>query len=515
MASSPQGQAVPRGLASSPPSRRVSGHAVADSVWSVVAVGYGLGNLVFNRAVAIALEPFVRPLRRGFFDRPWPPALCYVVSCGAPFGLVMLSGPIRWSSVIDGRPLAFLQLAVCLLLLAVVRVAADQLNLNPPTFAAIEAHNESHWPERWFAANVHKPIDAYFVRMLVNNTAVLLPAWIVVLAWELNPFTVLLFLSAQGAVGLQGETIDHTNLHNHVFRPARHASRRARWVLRATDIYVQLLLNPLISRIPWWYVVQHRYVHHIESNAKADVQSTVGYDRTSFVDYCRFALQQSLSLVFAVDVWRWVRAYRRPRVRSTMTRQLGSGMVLWYGSLAVIAAVQWPAALLIWLTRFRVGMDLAMNAIRWHGFVDPHDPGNLYRSNTDIHNPAFSNEHGYFGSDFHLTHHLYPALHWTNAPAKAKSQTSACVAQGSLRLTWGETLLEPLPAMWRRDYGAIAERLVPIAGDERSPQTLLATIEERLRPVDPRARNDWGLAVDRSLGRWTRHLDVDLRSFAV
>ena len=64
----------------------------------------------------------------------------------------------------------------------------------------------------------------------------------------------------------------------------------------------------LTIRMPEFYRIQHVYVHHVEDNGPDDTQSTMAYDRTSFLDYSRHALVQGLDLLTGCLVIPYLRA---------------------------------------------------------------------------------------------------------------------------------------------------------------------------------------------------------------
>ena len=68
-------------------------------------------------------------------------------------------------------------------------------------------------------------------------------------------------------------------------------------VLAACQWLFEYPVTLLTIRVPEFYRIQHVYVHHVEGNGPDDTQSTMAYDRTSFLDFSRHALLQGLDLM--------------------------------------------------------------------------------------------------------------------------------------------------------------------------------------------------------------------------
>ena len=123
-------------------------------------------------------------------------------------------------------------------------------------------------------------------------------------------------------------------------------------------------------RPPYYYRVQHVYIHHVEDNGPDDSQSTMTYDRTSYLDFCRHAFKQGLDLVSGYTDFRYLQA----RGKKRQIRELLRGLAIWYAMLSRRCGLQpnrRPA--LLFVSRFLGGNMQSLVAFWQHGLVDPND----------------------------------------------------------------------------------------------------------------------------------------------
>ena len=240
--------------------------------------------------------------------------------------------------------------------------------------------------------------------------------------------------------------------HARVFSPKLGASARIKRFLRALQFYFEYVLATLIARAPHYYRVQHVYQHHVEDNGMLDSQSTAPFDRTSFLDFSRHALLQSIDLVTGRSVFR----YLRNRGKLRQVKDLLRGLAVWYATLIVIAIFNPIAAGLMWITRF-VGGNMQSLVTFWqHGLVDPHDIQDNHGNSTDYIGPGHD-DHGNLGNDYHVEHHIQPGRHWSAYYEEYTKQVSA--EGGHAAVVMQKEMFGPLTfvaALWRKDYADIA-----------------------------------------------------------
>ena len=341
----------------------------------------------------------------------------------------------------------------------------------PDTFSELRDPIGSRPLERLFARYLNHPIDAIFTRVWLANSIAIIPLS-VLLMWPstinylvIVGYTVILLLTQ-----LPQEITDHTNIHTRIFSRELALRLGIKRLLGWLQIYFEWVLTLLVARVPGYYRVQHIYIHHTEDNGPADLQTTLPYDRTSFLDFSRHAMRQGVDLVTG---W-WVLSYLYRKGKVRPMRDVGRGLAVWYAILLVLAVLNPITAVVLFSTRFIGGNILSLIAFYWHGVVDPEDHLGAHGNSIEY----VGNGHGNLGDDFHAVHHLRPGRHWSHYYEEFAKQEQ----RGHPGIIMQKDAFGPLmlvAALWRQDFSAIGQhaRLGTTTGDE-----LARVIEERTRP---------------------------------
>jgi hypothetical protein len=155
----------------------------------------------------------------------------------------------------------------------------------------------------------------------------------------------------------------------------------------------RFLVWPMHLWMPNYYLCTHAGIHHVEDNGPADFQSTLRFDKSSFLDFIHAVTWHSLFIaVVPIDIIRYLLALKRYRLLRVYLRGLFFGWL-------VFGIVSWmhPAlGLLLLLTHIASGMDNYLTIMRWHGFQDARVPYSVRASNN---------------SRRHYRHHTQPVEH--------------------------------------------------------------------------------------------------------
>lgn len=365
---------------------------------------------------------------------------------------------------------------------------------HPDTFEGLKQSIAGRPLERRLSTVLNHPIDAIFTRTWVGNTLAILPLTILLFA----PATVNYFVIAAYGVALlliqfPHELIDHTNIHTRVFSPKVGASPRAKLLLKGLQFYFDYVLALLALRPPYYYRVQHVYVHHAEDNGLDDSQSTMAYDRASYLDFCRHAFRQGLDLVSGYTVFRYLQAKGKPR----QVRELLRGLAIWYALLVIVAVFNPVAAGILFASRFLGGNLQSLVAFWQHGLVDPDEAHEPHGHSVDYAGP----EHGNLGNDYHVEHHHRPGRHWSAYYEVFSKQVES--AGGHPAVVMQKEVFGPLAfvaALWRRDFVAVAASAKLAHGGESRDQ-LARLVHERTRPMGAPERTGGPARIDALMGR--------------
>jgi len=362
----------------------------------------------------------------------------------------------------------------------------------PDTFDGLRASIAGRKLDSWFAGVLPNSIDAIFVRIWIANTIGIVPVGIVLLLpWTVNYLAIVGYCGVLLLIQFPLEITDHTNIHNRIFNPKPDVPPHVRRVLNACRINFEYVLALLAARIPDHYRIQHVYIHHVEDNGPDDTQTTMAYDRTSFLDFSRLAFWQGLDLVSGYAII----PYLRKKNKSRQLREFVRGLAIWYAFLIAVTLFNPIASGLIFLTRFLGGNIQALIAYYQHGLIVASDVYDVHGNTVDYHHT----EHGNLGDDFHVEHHLKPARHWSKFRETFNQEAHRPGGHGAMILN--KEMFTPLAfvgALWGRDYATVA-RYAKLK--EADGAKIAEIVHARTRPIGARERTGFAAQFDTLVSR--------------
>ena len=368
----------------------------------------------------------------------------------------------------------------------------------PETFEGLKQSIDGRGLDRWLSGLLRHPIDAIFTRIWVANSIAIIPLTVLlVLPMTMNYFVVAAYAVAMLLLQFPHDLADHVNIHTRLFQPKAGASPRAKRLLGTLQFYFEYVLAMLLARAPGYYRVQHVYQHHVEDNGMLDSQSTAPFDRTSFLDFSRHALRQSIDLVTGRSIF----PYMRKRKKSRQLKDLLRGLAIWYAALIVIATFNPIAAGLMWLTRFVGGNMQSLIAFWQHGLVDPGDIKDNYGNSTNYIGPGYD-DHGNLGNDYHVEHHIQPGRHWS--PYYEQYARQANAEGGHVAVVMQKEMFGPLSfvaALWRKDYEAVATYARLRGVEDGDTEALAEIVRQRTRPIGVPERTGVAARLDALMGQ--------------
>lgn len=346
------------------------------------------------------------------------------------------------------------------------------------TFDALRASIAQRPFERWLSAMLNHPIDAIFGRVVVANTIVMLPATLLVIL----PGTFNYFVVVAHAAGLllglfSQEIVEHQNTHTRVFSPKIGASPRVKLILKALQFHFEYVLALLTARAPDFYRVQHVYVHHVEDNGPEDTHTTLPYHRTSFLDFSRHALWQSLDLVTGARLL----TYLMKKGKKHQARNVVRGLAIWWAFIGVAALINPLGGVYLFISRLVGGTYISLITFYQHGLVDPNNPEPAHGHTIDF----VDHEHGNLGFDYHVEHHHRPARHWAWYHEEHQRVASENGGQHPA-VTIEKDKFGPLAfmaALWRKDYAEIARHAHIDGIPNGNPDEAAKAVAARARPI--------------------------------
>ena len=471
---------------------QVISRLIGGAVAVLVSVLFFFASKVVIGFVEFISVPFNNRKKRSFLNRH-PLSVLWII--GGVFIFVQLKGRATILQNFPNTQILVWLVEICLaaILYIVARIALDvpgSTNEIIDELGDLKRYN-------WFARRLMDPADMIWVKTIVVLTILIIPPFVGILLPNSFSFcTAVIYGIAWWAGSSALSMLEHTNSHQHIFRARKNWSKRDRLMFKAFDIYTGFILVFMFARIPKWYEVQHIFVHHQEDNSESDTQSTLIYDRSSFIDFARCANRFALSGLFSHDIINYLKNNNKHKPLA----ELFAGMAIFYASLGVLCLWNWHFVVTILAFRYCSQIMATFGFFHEHGMVDIIEPRNVYRNS--IHFITDANSHASLGDDAHIEHHLHMGRHWTRYANDVNNNLEAYSSEGALGYLDGPGgVREYYRLLWRRDYTKLAQNFIVFGNEPISTERIAHLLWERTRPVNYTSRPIILDRVDHFLGR--------------
>lgn len=333
--------------------------------------------------------------------------------------------------------------------------------------------------ETWLIRHLRHSDDAVWGPLVL---VVSLLAWPTVIALALPATfglrTVLMYSAVIWVTATAVTNFEHGDSHYHFFRTHCATGRSNRLLFWCLTFYIEYVFPLALARVPYWYEVQHVVIHHAEDNGPNDTQSTLEYDRASFIDFARCANTFAVSGLVSIDVIGYLVQNRRQKA----LRQLLLGLLIFYAFIAAVALVNWKCAFVILACRYIAGVMSTTGFFQEHGIINTSDPTNIYTNS--LHFIAADNSHGSRGEDFHIAHHLRPAHHWAKYASDVAREMWKYGIEGGVGFLDGpDHVTAYYRLLWKRDFVGLARYFVPLGSKQMTRDEMADLLRQRTRPM--------------------------------
>ena len=324
--------------------------------------------------------------------------------------------------------------------------------------------------DSWLSTYVQDERDLPFAHLLLKLTATVLPlavalfvpaltgwAWWAVLA----AFLYLSLARYKGSFGLMLHCTSHRTLFKKKYGYLNH--------------YIPWVIGPLFGQTPETYLVHHLGMHHPENNMPDDESSTMHYQRDSVWGFLRYF--GDFFLLGAVRLWGYFTRRDKPQLRRRVLR----GELVYLAVGVLLCWVNLPAGLGVFVVPFVLSRFIMMLG-NWaqHAFIAPESPDNCYTNSVTCINTNYN--HKCWNDGYHISHHLRPALHWTEHPAHFRKNVQKYVDNEAIVFD-GIHFLHIFFYLMGKRYDLLARHYVELAGPRRSEGEVVALLRARTRRI--------------------------------
>ncbi|GAB2960252.1 hypothetical protein GCM10027048_29840 [Hymenobacter coalescens] len=324
--------------------------------------------------------------------------------------------------------------------------------------------------DQWMLKYIHDKRDLPFARLTLRISLTLLPLAVLLYVpglpgWAWWPAAVAsLFLNNIRFKGPFGLML-HCTSHRILFK------KQYGWM----NHYLPWVLAPLFGQTPETYFSHHMGMHHAENNMPADTSSTMHYQRDSVRGFLHY-----LGTFLFVGIFQLARYFIRTGKSRLLLRSV-RGEALYFLLCIGLWFVNWQATLVVFVLPFLISRVIMMLG-NWtqHAFVDAEDPTNEYRNSITCINTKYN--HKCWNDGYHASHHLRPALHWTEHPLQFTKNVHEYAANDAIVFD-GIHFLHTFAWLMTKRYDLMAKHFVNLGGRYQSDAEIIELLKTRTRKI--------------------------------
>lgn len=239
--------------------------------------------------------------------------------------------------------------------------------------------------------------------------------------------------------------------------------------------YLPWIVAPFFGNTPETYFIHHVAMHHVENNLEEDISSTMAYRRDSFREFLKYLANFLFLAIFQLY------DYHKAKKRNRFLPRLILGELTFYILCVLLCFINVGATVVAFILPYFIFRIITMMG-NWtqHSFIDPDEPGNLYKSSINCINVKYNKK--CWNDGYHISHHIRPNLHWTQHPLEFIKNKDK-YAENEAIVFDGLDFLEVFIHLMRKRYVVLAEHFVNIDGRYTSDEEVIRMLKRRTQKI--------------------------------
>lgn len=242
------------------------------------------------------------------------------------------------------------------------------------------------------------------------------------------------------------------------------------------NLYLPWFIGLFFGQTPDTYASHHLAMHHRENNTEEDLSSTMHYQRDSLKDFIKYYL--NFFLLGILPLVQYFNQRDQVKLRNKVIR----GEVFFILLCVGLCFVDWPATVMVFIVPFILSRLIMMMG-NWaqHSFVDAEDPGNHYKNSITCINTKYNKK--CWNDGYHISHHIRPAMHWTEHPAHLRNNLQDYVQNKAL-IFEGVEFLYVWKNLMAGNYSKLADKIVNLGDMFSSKEEAIALMKYRTQRIE-------------------------------
>jgi fatty acid desaturase len=339
--------------------------------------------------------------------------------------------------------------------------------INDPTFIPKSDYNAI---DRLFLNMIRDERDLPFVYLTLKITFTMVPMGLLLYIPNLNP--VVWGIAA----------VLYFAMNNFVYKGSfglmLHCTSHRPWFKKEYEgfnLYLPWFLGLFFGQTPKTYAIHHLGMHHRENNQEADLSSTMHYQRDSFRSFMNYFNEFLFRGIYTLM------NYFFDRNQDKLAKQALRGELLFLAMCVALSFVNFWATFMVFILPFLISRYVMMLG-NWtqHSFVDAEDPGNHYKNSITCVNVKYNKK--CWNDGYHISHHIKPAMHWTEHPNHFKNNLKE-YAENKALVFEGIDFLAIWFFLMRRNYDKLAKHVVNLEGMFASEEEAIELMKQRTQRI--------------------------------